>query len=91
MQGEELVGIFSERDALKKVNTRIGELGSNPISEFMTPAPQTLEGHAKVAFAVQQMDLGGYRHLPILDEAGKASGVISVRNLLNYLTERMTS
>ena len=84
-----IAGIFSERDALMRLNTRAAELADRPISEFMTPAPETLTTTAKIAFAVQRMDLGSYRHVPIVDTVGQATGVISVRDILRYLTERM--
>ena len=84
-----LVGIFSERDALLKLNTRVAEFASRPIADFLTPNPQTLAPNAKIAFAVQRMDLGGYRHVPIVNEAGQAAGVISVRDILRYLTDRI--
>lgn len=83
-----LVGIFSERDALLKLNTEANELGEKPISEFMTADPETLAANVKVAFAVQRMDLGGFRHVPIMAESGELDGVISVRDILSYLTER---
>jgi len=84
-----VVGIFSERDALRRIGTRISELSSRPVSDFMTRGPQTLDGSAKIAFAVQRMDLGGYRHLPIVGESGQVVGIISVRDILRYLTEKM--
>jgi CBS domain-containing protein len=34
------------------------------------------------------MDVGGYRHIPIVAD-GKLQGIISVRHILNYLTENM--
>ncbi|MBC8352730.1 MAG: CBS domain-containing protein [Planctomycetes bacterium] len=83
------VGIFSERDALMKLNTEAASFGDRPISEFMTANPETLEDSAKIAFAVQRMDLGGYRHLPIVSKDDQLQGIISVRSILNYLTERM--
>ena len=83
------VGIFSERDALLKLNTDAAELGDRPVSEFMTQNPQSLEGNAKIAFAVQRMDLGGYRHIPIVDQENDLDGIISVRDILRYLTEKM--
>lgn len=86
-----LVGIFSERDALMKLNDRAAELFDRPVSEFMTDTPQTLSSEDKIAFAVQRMDLGGYRHLPIVDEEGSTAGVISVRDILRYLTEKMSA
>ncbi len=86
-----VVGIFSERDALCKVGTRGGELGDRPVSEFMTSEPQTLDPKAKVAFAVHRMDLGSYRHVPIIGEDGQPAGIVSVRDILRYLTEKMAS
>lgn len=86
---ERPLGVFTERDALLKLNTRAVELGDLPVSEFMTPNPQTLDSTAKVAFVVQRMDQGGYRHVPIVDEEGRVNGVISVRDILRYFTEKM--
>ncbi|MFV1968032.1 MAG: thiamine pyrophosphate-dependent enzyme [Pirellulaceae bacterium] len=83
------VGIFSERDALIKINHRASELGDRPVAEFMTANPESLEINSKVAFAVQRMDLGGYRHVPIVNEEHDLTGVISVRDILHYLTEKM--
>ncbi len=91
VDGTTPIGIFSERDALMKLNTEAAELSERPISEFMTANPETLEDNAKIAFAVQRMDLGGYRHLPIVSANNELQGIISVRAILNYLTQRMTS
>jgi len=84
------VGVFSERDALIKINSRAAELSTHPVSEFMTANPESLEMSAKVAFAVQRMDLGGFRHVPIVDDQRHLTGVISVRDILHYLTDKMT-
>lgn len=88
--GETVVGIFSERDALLKINTDYDDLKDRPVGEFMTKEPETLKADSKIAFAVQRMDLGGYRHVPLVDEEGHLQGVISVRDILNYLTERLS-
>jgi CBS domain-containing protein len=45
---------------------------------------------AKIAFAVQRMDLGGFRHLPIVQQQGDLIGVISARDILQYLTDVMS-
>lgn len=86
-QGQ-LVGIFSERDALMKLNVDAAKFMNRPISQFMTERPVTLETNDKIAFALHKMNLGGYRHLPILFN-GKLAGVISIRDILRYLTERI--
>jgi len=85
----ELVGIFTERDVLQKLNDRAAELGDRPVGEFMTQNPQSLPATAKIAFAVQRMDLGGYRHVPITGTDGRPAGVFSVRDILGYLTRKM--
>jgi CBS domain-containing protein len=85
------VGVFSERDALVKLGTAAASRGDRPVSEFMTAPPETLEIGAKLAFALQRMDVGGYRHLPIVDDAGTLTGVISVRDILKYLSDKLAS
>ena len=85
-----LVGIFSERDALMKLNTDAAKFLSRPISQFMTAGPVTLETSDKIAFALHKMNVGGYRHMPILFH-GKLAGVISIRDILRYLTERIAA
>jgi len=84
-----IVGIFSERDALLRLNARAQELAAEPVSAFMTPDPECLQDTAKIAFALQRMDLGGYRHVPVMDADGCATGVISIRDVLRYLTDHM--
>ncbi len=87
--GDQALGIFSERDALCKLNTDAPKLSARPVQEFMTPNPQTLVADAKIAFGVQRMDLGGYRHLPIVDRGGELVGIISARDVLRHLTDTM--
>lgn len=86
-----LVGIFSERDALMRLNTEAAQFADRPISDVMTTNPKQLQRDAKVAFAVQLMDLEGVRHVPVMDPEGGATGIISVRDILRYLTEQMTA
>lgn len=88
VDGTSVVGIFSERDALLRLNVDAAQLADRPIREFMTPQPETLETDDKIAFALHKMDLGGYRHVPILRK-GRLEGVISVRDILDYLTRRI--
>jgi CBS domain-containing protein len=83
------VGIFSERDALRKIDPDAPDVTSRQVSEFMTPHPQMLVSDAKIAFAVQRMDMGGYRHLPIVGEQGDLVGIISARDILRHLTDNM--
>ncbi len=89
VQDGKLTGIFSERDALLKIGTDAARLGDHPVSEFMTANPKTLRADAKIAFAVRHMDQGGFRHLPIVNDANEPVGVLSVRGILRYVAARM--
>lgn len=80
-----LLGIFSERDLLKKIAGVYSDLNSLAVGDFMTPAPETIGLDDPLNFALHKMDAGGYRHLPVL-ENGKPKGMISVRDMLNHLT-----
>jgi CBS domain-containing protein len=85
----ELVGIFTERDVLMKIGDQLSTLGDKPVRQFMTAQIESLPVTAKVAFALHRMDLGGYRHVPILNELGRPVGIFSIREMLRYLTRVM--
>ncbi len=80
-----LLGIFSERDLLTKVADPIVDHTARPVSDFMTANPQTVRPTDTLAFALHQMDAGGYRHLPVLKD-GQPLGMISVRDMLRHMT-----
>ncbi|REJ68022.1 MAG: CBS domain-containing protein [Planctomycetota bacterium] len=84
----QLVGIFSERDALMRLNTEAATLRDRPVSQFMTAAPETLKVSDKIAFAMHKMSVGGFRHIPILDD-DRFSGMVSVRDIVRYATGKL--
>lgn len=84
--GERLVGIFTERDLLKRVLAR-GKSLTGPISEVMTANPTTAGEGETIGSVIKKMRDGGYRHLPVLDENGKIKGRISVREIIHYMVE----
>lgn len=88
VEGGRLLGLFSERDALMRVNVDAARMASRPVSEVMTVNPATLRSRDKIAYALHRMNVGGFRHIPILDDDDKLAGVISIRDILRYLTER---
>lgn len=81
-----LVGIFTERDVLKRVVFR-SDNRSWLVEQVMTKQPETLEATASIAFALNMMSVGGYRHIPIVDRTGKPVGVVSVRDLVDFLVD----
>lgn len=87
---DELAGIFTERDALLRLNVDAAAFADRPVRDFMTVSPDTIEMDAPIAFALHKMDVGGYRHLPVTT-GGRPSGIISVRDILRYMTEDLMS
>ncbi len=80
-----LVGIFSERDALLRLNADAQTRGHEPVGKFMTSPVESLGLDDRIAFALHKMDIGGFRHIPVL-ENGEPRGVISIRDILRYMT-----
>ena len=83
--GGKLLGIFSERDLLVKVAGQPVPQIDAPVSQFMTANPESVTADDTLAFALHKMDVGGYRHLPVLKD-GKPLAVVSVRDLLRHIT-----
>jgi CBS domain-containing protein len=80
------VGIFTERDVLRRVVLRGLDQG-RPVSEVMTRDPEALGADDSIAFALNRMIVGGYRHLPIVDDQGKPGAVLSLREVVSFIVE----
>jgi CBS domain-containing protein len=85
-QGARVVGIFTERDLMRRVLAARAPLTA-PVSKFMTPNPVCVHPKDPIGLAVRRMEEGGYRHLPVVDEAGRPNGVLSVKRIVHYLAE----
>ena len=83
--GGALCGILSERDVLTKGTDDWDAVADQPVENLMTPDPETVTARDTLAFALHKMDMGGYRHLPVLKD-GKPDSVISVRDVLRHIT-----
>ncbi len=81
-----LAGIFSERDLLTKCIGKPG-FGRIPISKVMTANPEVLEGKDSLAYALNKMSVGRFRHIPIVDGNGKPTGMLSIRDVVDYVVE----
>lgn len=80
-----LVGIFTERDALKWMAA--GKAMENPIVDAMSRDPVAIRADASVGKAIQMMSEGGYRHLPILAADGTPTGLAAVHGIVRYLVD----
>lgn len=81
-----LVGIFTDRDLVTRAFGTPG-FAEAPVSRFMTPDPETLRPQDSVAYALNKMSAGRFRHVPLVDEAGRPAGMISIRDIADFLVE----
>lgn len=88
--GPKLVGIFTERDLMRRV-LAAGLPMTTPVGEVMTADPVVVEPKESVRAAVRRMEEGGYRHLPVVDDAGRPVGILSVKRIVHYLVEHFPS
>lgn len=83
--GSKLIGIFTERDALRLMAE--GADLSAPISSVMTKVVASVTPGTSVAEAIKLMSVGGYRNLPVVGESGEPLGVVAVRGIVHYLVD----
>jgi len=80
MEGDELRGIFTERDALYLFVATRRNSDTTTVESVMTENPETIGPDERVGDAMERMENGGYRHLPVVED-GKVIGVISLRSI----------
>ncbi|MGH9042695.1 MAG: CBS domain-containing protein [Acidimicrobiia bacterium] len=86
IDGPWLVGIFTERDALRAAGSG-SDLTAAKVRDWMTPEPITVTSETDVEEAATLMATHGFRHLPVLD-GDTVVGMVSLRDLLSARIRR---
>jgi CBS domain-containing protein len=84
-----LAGVFTERDVLYKIVAGGYDSPDTTIEEVMTHYPEYLFHDDQIAFALNRMHVGGFRHIPLLGMKGMPIGVVSVRDILAFLNDNL--
>jgi CBS domain-containing protein len=82
-----LTGIFTERDVLFRVAGARLDPAETEVAAVMTPDPETLGMGDALAWVLNLMAVGGFRHVPIVDAAGRPIAVISMQRIVERLVE----
>ena len=90
VENEQLVGIFTERDAVFRVIARGRDPRTTLLSEVMTTAPHTVDPEKTFGYALLMMYENGFRHVPVI-EHGRPIGIVSSRNALDPELEEFVS
>ena len=84
VDGERLTGIITERDLLLKLAQADV---SRSVSDLMTPDPEVLALDAPIVYALNKMSVGGFRHVPLVDAEQRPVGIISVKDIVDYIVD----
>lgn len=77
-----LLGVMSERDLLMRLpGTRLDGVR---VSDLMTADPVVLREDDSIAVALHKMAVGGFRHIPLV-ENGHATGIVSARDVFRHI------
>ncbi len=88
MEGEKLVGIFTERDLLNRVVAKELDAKKTPLSQVMSKNVRTISIQESVEDLYNQMQETRCRHIPIVD-GPLVVGVVTMRGILEWLTEEI--
>ena len=86
IDGPWLVGIFTERDALRAAASG-QDLSTSQLKDWMTPEPKTVGPDTDTEEAAVIMASEGFRHLPVV-EGDQVVGVVSLRDVLSSRIRR---
>lgn len=86
-RNSELIGIFTERDALRRVAGEPQTL-DEPVDDVMTVRPITVLPDTSAADALWLMDDHHFRNLPVIDRQGQIQGDMTYAAIIQYLATR---
>jgi CBS domain-containing protein len=83
-----LVGIFTERDLVSRVDHSDILWSHVIVREIMTPHPTVIRPADSLAEALRLLIQGRRRHLPIVNEKGSVQGLLSIRDILAHVASK---
>lgn len=87
VENGKLAGVFTERDVLTRVVARGVDPDRTAVAEVMTRDPECLGLDDGIAYALNKMSVGGFRHIPLVDSEGRPTGVVAMRAIVDYIVD----
>jgi CBS domain-containing protein len=87
VDGGRLVGVFTERDVLRKLAAVGRSADGTAVAEFMTADPECLTLDDGIGFAMNLMSIGGFRHIPLVDGERRPTGVVAMRAIVDFIVD----
>ena len=83
-----LVGIFTERDLVSRIDHADTLWPHVVVRDVMTPHPMVVRRDDSLAEALRRLTQGRRRHLPVVDAQGEVLGLISIRDILTFVASK---
>ena len=80
-----LAGIITERDLLTKIIGVVSDFEHLSVTKAMTPDPVALRGEDPIVYVMHNMQVGGYRHVPIVDENEVPVSIVSIKDVIGFI------
>jgi CBS domain-containing protein len=82
LEGDKLLGVFTERDVVRRVVLKGLDPKTTPVAEVMTRQVITVREDADRSSVLKLMNEHHIRHLPVVDAQGRVLTIVSIRQLL---------
>jgi len=87
VKDDRLVGVFTERDVLTKIVGRNVDIDATAVATVMTPDPECLTLDDGISYALNMMSVGGFRHIPLIDDERRPTGIVAMRDIVDYIVD----
>lgn len=86
LQGDNLVGLMSERDYARKVVLKSRHSSDTPVSEIMSPQVITVSPESSITECMELCTQRRMRHLPVVD-GHRVVGMVSIGDLVKAVID----
>lgn len=91
VEGLTPTGIFTERDIVNRLPAELYTSRDlcrrTPMKEIMSQPPATIRRQARLSEAIETMVERGYRQLVVVDGAGQLKGLLTAKDIVQFLTD----
>jgi len=80
-----IAGILTERDMVVRVIGVVEDFEKTPVERVMTPDPVTLRSDDPIVYVMHNMQVGGYRHVPVVDDDHRPVSIVSIKDVVRFV------
>lgn len=84
--GGALAGILSERDVVRMLAQKGGDVLDEPVSALMTAKVVTCSANQTISAVMEMMTTGRFRHVPVIED-GRLAGMVSIGDVVKHRLE----